>query len=84
MGAAARIVIGLVRVYQMVVRPLLPPVCRFEPSCSEYYRQALGTVGFWKATRIAAVRLSRCHPWHPGGYDPPPPAQVTSGDERAG
>ena len=68
----ARGVAVLVRGYQQGVRPLLPAVCRFEPSCSEYYRQALLGLGFLRATGLAIRRISRCHPWHEGGYDPPP------------
>ncbi|MFN4259165.1 MAG: membrane protein insertion efficiency factor YidD [Gemmataceae bacterium] len=60
-----------VRAYQYVLRPLLPPACRFQPSCSEYFILAVrkyGPVrGFWKGV----CRICRCHPWHPGGYDPP-------------
>ena len=62
----------LVRAYQMLLRPVLPAACRFEPSCSEYYRQALLGLGFARATRLAIGRICRCHPWHEGGYDPPP------------
>jgi uncharacterized protein len=72
----ARAVVVLVRGYQMLVRPLLPPACRFEPSCSEYYRQALVSFGFARATRLAIGRLCRCHPWHEGGYDPPPTSNL--------
>ena len=63
---------AVVRGYQMLVRPLLPPACRFEPTCSEYYLQALRTHGVIQATHLAIRRLGRCHPWHAGGYDPPP------------
>ncbi|PWU18091.1 MAG: membrane protein insertion efficiency factor YidD [Candidatus Rokuibacteriota bacterium] len=62
----------LVEGYQCLVRPLLPPACRFEPSCSEYYRQSLMSTGLLRATLWAILRISRCHPWHEGGYDPPP------------
>ena len=68
----ARVVAGMVRGYQLAARPLLPAVCRFQPSCSEYYRQALLSVGLIRATWLALRRLGRCHPWHDGGYDPPP------------
>jgi hypothetical protein len=65
------LLIGLVRVYQTCLRPLLPSVCRFHPSCSEYFILAVrkhGPIrGLWKG----AGRICRCHPWHPGGYDPP-------------
>jgi putative membrane protein insertion efficiency factor len=63
---------AFVRGYQLLLRPLLPPACRFEPSCSEYYRQALESHGALRATGLAIRRLGRCHPWHEGGYDPPP------------
>jgi putative membrane protein insertion efficiency factor len=67
----ASLLIALVRVYQVGVRPLLPSVCRFHPSCSEYFIQAVQKYGpfrgFWKG----AGRLCRCHPWSAGGYDPP-------------
>ena len=73
MGALiARGMVLLVRGYQQLARPLLPPACRFEPSCSEYYRQGLLSLGFLRATGLAIRRISRCHPWHAGGYDPPP------------
>jgi len=62
-----------VRGYQVLIGPLFPPACRFEPTCSEYYREALLTHGVFRATVLAARRLGRCHPWHAGGYDPPPP-----------
>lgn len=75
MGVMAVLVSGAVRAYQLLLRPVLPSVCRFEPSCSEYYRQALATTGFWLGTWLAIRRLARCHPWNPGGYDPPPAAR---------
>lgn len=65
------LLIGGVRVYQSVIRPFLPPSCRFYPSCSEYFIAAVrkyGPVkGAWRGTR----RICRCHPWNEGGYDPP-------------
>src|SRR5262249_47900481 len=68
---AALIVIGLIRVYQWVISPLLGPVCRFEPSCSRYMVEALRKYGFLRGLGKGLWRLARCHPWHPGGYDPP-------------
>jgi putative membrane protein insertion efficiency factor len=65
------VLIGGVRFYQRCVRPVLPAACRFQPSCSEYMILAVrkyGPVrGAWRGVR----RICRCHPWHPGGYDPP-------------
>ncbi|MCX7750912.1 MAG: membrane protein insertion efficiency factor YidD [Candidatus Bipolaricaulota bacterium] len=58
--------------YQRVLSPLLPRRCRFYPSCSEYARQALLRHGVLRGGWLAARRLLRCGPWHPGGYDPVP------------
>ena len=63
---------GLIRLYQITLSPLLPPSCRFEPSCSRYAYQAIDRFGFFKGGWLAAKRLSRCHPFHPGGFDPVP------------
>ena len=59
----------LVRLYQRLVSPLLPPACRFYPSCSAYAIQALERHGALRGTLLAARRLGRCHPFHPGGVD---------------
>ena len=69
---AALPLLGLVRAYQKVVSPLLPPSCRFYPSCSAYAATALERHGALKGSWLAARRLSRCHPFHPGGVDPVP------------
>jgi putative membrane protein insertion efficiency factor len=65
-----------IRGYQRVIRPVLPPACRFEPSCSEYARLALMEHGFLRGLWLAAKRIGRCHPFHAGGYDPPPPRRL--------
>jgi putative membrane protein insertion efficiency factor len=57
--------------YQLVIGPLLPKVCRFYPSCSEYFCQAVKKYGPFKGTAKGVRRLCRCHPWNPGGFDPP-------------
>jgi hypothetical protein len=65
---------GVVRGYQLLLRPLLPAACRFQPSCSEYAREALSGHGVIRGGWLALRRLGRCHPFNPGGYDPPPDA----------
>ena len=62
-----------IRLYQWVISPLLGPRCRFYPSCSHYAIEAIETHGAMKGCYLAGRRLLRCHPWHPGGYDPVPP-----------
>jgi hypothetical protein len=66
------ILIGLLRIYQYALSPLLGRSCRFYPSCSEYAIEALGRHGALKGSYLAARRVLRCHPWHPGGFDPVP------------
>jgi putative membrane protein insertion efficiency factor len=67
-----RILAGAVRGYQLIISPLLPPRCRFFPSCSQYALEAITRHGALKGTWLAARRLVRCHPFHPGGFDPVP------------
>ena len=67
-----KIVIGLIRLYQTTLSPLLPRSCRFEPSCSEYTLQSIDKYGVIKGVALGAQRISKCHPFHPGGYDPIP------------
>jgi putative membrane protein insertion efficiency factor len=61
--------------YKALISPLLPRSCRFVPTCSEYAQLALVEHGPGRGLILAARRLLRCHPFHPGGYDPPPPAR---------
>jgi putative membrane protein insertion efficiency factor len=70
--AAAWLLIFLVRGYQVVVSPLLPPACRYYPSCSQYAIEALEKHGALRGGWLAARRIARCHPFRPGGYDPVP------------
>jgi putative membrane protein insertion efficiency factor len=65
-------VLLLIRCYQIVLSPLWGPTCRFVPSCSEYAHEALNRYGLSKGTWLALGRIFRCHPFHPGGYDPVP------------
>lgn len=66
------VAIALLRGYQYVFRPLLGSNCRFYPSCSDYAIDAIGRHGALYGSWLAARRVGRCHPWHPGGYDPVP------------
>lgn len=64
------ILVSLLRFYKAAVSPLLPPSCRFVPTCSEYAREAIERYGALRGTYMGARRILRCHPFHPGGYDP--------------
>jgi len=61
-----------IRAYQLLLAPVLPRACRFAPSCSHYTLEALRKHGLWKGLWLGLCRICRCHPWHPGGYDPVP------------
>ena len=69
---AALLAAGAVAAYQRLISPVLPSACRFAPTCSEYARQVLLEHGVLRGGWLAVNRLARCHPFHPGGYDPPP------------
>jgi len=71
-GWIARFLLGLVRLYQLLISPFLGPVCRFHPSCSRYTAECLRLHGALRGSFLGARRILRCHPFHPGGYDPPP------------
>ena len=79
-GLVASTAIGLIRVYQATASPMLPAIfgpacgCRFYPSCSHYAAEAVATHGMAKGSYLAARRLIKCTPFHPGGNDPVPPA----------
>ncbi len=66
------LLIALIRLYQLLISPGLPPSCRFTPSCSQYTLDAVRRHGALKGAWLGVRRLGRCHPWHPGGYDPVP------------
>lgn len=68
----AKPLIWLVRGYQLVISPMLPPSCRFYPSCSHYAIEALERHGPLKGLWLSLRRVGRCNPWHPGGHDPVP------------
>ena len=66
------IALGLLRLYKLILSPLLPAACRYEPTCSVYAREAIERHGAIHGTVLAARRLARCHPFREGGYDPVP------------
>ncbi|MCU0516070.1 MAG: membrane protein insertion efficiency factor YidD [Oscillatoria sp. Prado101] len=77
------LLIGLIRGYRMLISPLFPPVCRFQPTCSQYALQAIDRFGPWRGGWMAIKRILRCHPFHAGGYDPVPES-VEKAAEKTG
>ena len=66
-----RLAVGLIRCYQSLLSPLLGPRCRFHPTCSEYCLQCIRKYGVRRGIVRGIIRISKCHPFHPGGIDPP-------------
>ncbi len=87
-GLASVLLRAVIRGYQLVVSPVLPPSCRFLPGCSDYALEALRRHGAWRGLGLALWRLARCHPWGGSGYDPVPENAISedsmSGDSRSG
>lgn len=82
LGFTGRLVgYALIWGYRLVLKPLFPATCRFEPSCSEYALQAIRRFGLIGGGWLAAKRLGRCNPWGPWGHDPVPPA-IRGGDRH--
>ncbi|HUE13253.1 MAG TPA: membrane protein insertion efficiency factor YidD [Planctomycetaceae bacterium] len=71
LNAPANALVALVRLYQLLLSPLLGRRCRFYPSCSEYFIGAVRKYGAISGSFRGVLRILRCHPFHPGGYDPP-------------
>jgi putative membrane protein insertion efficiency factor len=67
----ARLLIGVIRLYQRLISPMLGQRCRFEPSCSQYFIESVQKYGAVRGTLRGLWRILRCNPWHRGGYDPP-------------
>jgi putative membrane protein insertion efficiency factor len=68
-----RFVLALLAAYKRLVSPIVPPACRFIPTCSEYAASAIEKHGLIRGVSLAVRRIVRCAPWHPGGFDPVPP-----------
>ena len=79
----ANLLVVLIRIYQLtlsrVIQVTMGPVCRFEPSCSRYAAACILDHGALRGSLLSLKRLCRCHPFHPGGFDPPPPPRARSG-----
>lgn len=75
------LLLGALRLYQIVLSPWIGNQCRFYPTCSEYARQAVETHGSLRGSALAAKRLCKCHPWHPGGFDPVPGREQQANDD---
>lgn len=73
----------LLRAYKLGISPYLGPKCRFYPSCSDYAAEAIRVHGPAKGSVLAAKRLCKCHPWHPGGFDPVPQKTTAEPDAKA-
>ena len=67
------LILLLIKGYRRFISPLFPPSCRFQPTCSQYALEAISNHGTIKGGWLAVSRILRCHPFHPGGYDPVPP-----------
>ncbi|PLR84444.1 membrane protein insertion efficiency factor YidD [Bacillus canaveralius] len=71
-----KLLIGVIRFYQTIISPLKPPTCRFYPTCSHYGLEAVKRFGPFKGSWLTLKRIVKCHPLHPGGFDPVPEKKV--------
>lgn len=79
MSLLSRLAIALLRLYQLAVSPLLGPHCRYHPTCSNYAVTAIRRFGVLRGGWIGLRRVGRCHPFHPGGFDPVPDVESETG-----
>ena len=75
MSFMSRILLAFIRLYQWSFSTVMGKQCRFHPSCSYYTAEAIARYGAWRGSILGIKRISRCHPWNPGGYDPVPEHQ---------
>ncbi|GIO11840.1 putative membrane protein insertion efficiency factor [Cohnella xylanilytica] len=73
-----------IRFYRTFISPLKPPTCRFAPTCSAYALEAIEVHGALKGSLLAAKRICKCHPFHPGGFDPVPPRKDANSGAKSG
>lgn len=83
MAVMRRTVQAPIRFYRQFISPLKPPTCRFYPTCSAYALEAIEVHGPLKGSWLAARRIARCHPFHPGGLDPVPPVKEKASRSEA-
>ena len=69
-GVISYLFMSLIKVYQYVISPLLPPTCRYTPTCSEYTKKAINKYGPFKGIKLGLIRILKCHPWGGSGYSP--------------
>ncbi|RUO76415.1 membrane protein insertion efficiency factor YidD [Pseudidiomarina taiwanensis] len=81
--ALRAIPIGLIRLYQLIISPLIGPRCRFSPTCSQYAIEAIRKHGIIRGIWLASKRIVKCHPGHPGGYDPVPGTEPISDNNES-
>ena len=77
-----KILILLIRFYQKFISPMFPAKCRFYPTCSQYTLEAIKEHGTIKGTYLGIKRISKCHPFHEGGYDPVPKRKIKNSEEK--
>lgn len=68
-----QLLLSLIKFYRKFISPMTPPACRFHPTCSQYGLEAIETHGTMKGGYLTVKRILKCHPFHPGGFDPVPP-----------
>ncbi|WP_093336058.1 membrane protein insertion efficiency factor YidD [Salibacterium halotolerans] len=71
-----KVLLLVIKGYRTFISPFTPPSCRFCPTCSQYGLEAVQTHGAWKGLGLTIKRISKCHPFHPGGFDPVPPKKI--------